>query len=131
MTRSDSVDHNRTPRGSVDLNGHHAPGDEEDGAGILALAKKQGTLIEAHDRGRLRQERKRPLGSTCEKSVLAQELVYRLASAGHDSRIMRLTVSVIDAPSVARIAAASSVMSMPTGHHARHLPQPTQPDSSN
>ena len=35
------------------------------------------------------------------------------------------------APSVARMAAASSVMSMPTGHQAMHRPQPTQPDVSN
>src|ERR1019366_5852854 len=34
-------------------------------------------------------------------------------------------------PSVARIAAASSVMSIPTGHHAMQRPHPTQPDSSN
>lgn len=29
------------------------------------------------------------------------------------------------------IAAASSVMSMPTGHQVMHRPQPTQPDTSN
>jgi hypothetical protein len=35
------------------------------------------------------------------------------------------------APSVDRIAAASSVMSMPTGHQAMHRPQPTQPEVPN
>ena len=35
------------------------------------------------------------------------------------------------APSVDRIAAASSVMSIPTGHQAMHRPQPTQPDVPN
>ena len=32
---------------------------------------------------------------------------------------------------VARIAATSSVMSIPTGHHVMHLPQPTQPELPN
>ena len=32
---------------------------------------------------------------------------------------------------VARIAATSSVMSMPTGHHVMQRPQPTQPELSN
>ena len=34
-------------------------------------------------------------------------------------------------PGSARIAATSSVMSMPTGHQVRHRPQPTQPDVPN
>jgi hypothetical protein len=32
---------------------------------------------------------------------------------------------------VARIAASSSVTSMPTGHQVMHLPHPTQPDVPN
>jgi hypothetical protein len=35
------------------------------------------------------------------------------------------------APSLARIAADSSVMSIPTGHHVMHRPQPTHPDVPN
>ncbi len=34
-------------------------------------------------------------------------------------------------PSLARMAAASSVMSMPTGHQVMHRPQPTQPEVPN
>ncbi len=37
----------------------------------------------------------------------------------------------VRAPSLDRIAAASSVMSMPTGHQAMHRPHPTQPEVSN
>ena len=43
---------------------------------------------------------------------------------------VQLAVAV-RAPSVDRIAAASSVMSMPTGHQAMHRPQPTQPEVPN
>ena len=35
------------------------------------------------------------------------------------------------ASSVARMAATSSVMSMPTGHHVMQRPQPTQPELPN
>ena len=131
VTRFDGVDNDGPQRRRVDLNGHPASGDEEDGAGILALPKEQGTRIETHDPRRLRQERKRPARNSGQKFVLAQKLVRRPILADHDSFIIWLIVSMTDAPSVARMAAASSVMSMPTGHHAMHLPHPTQPDSSN
>ena len=46
VTRLDGVDDDGSPSRGVDLNGHPSPGDEEDGAGILALPEEQGTRVE-------------------------------------------------------------------------------------
>ena len=51
------------------------------------------------------------------------------------SRTMRSSPSIDHSslcdPAVARIAAASSVMSIPTGHQVMQRPQPTQPEVPN
>ena len=60
------------------------------------------------------------------KTIEWQEPDQR-AGRSHDEPARGVASGCADAASLA----ASSVMSIPTGHHAMHRPQPTQPDCPN
>ena len=53
----------------------------------------------------------------------------KAGTSGSSASIVRIAASARRSP--ARIAAASSVMSIATGHHAMQRPQPMQPEVPN
>ena len=87
-----------------------------------ALSEQQLAGPEAHDLRPLGDELHGLGGEVRQEGMVRQQVAHRLV---HE------TSTSATAPSLARMAAASSVMSMPTGHQAMQRPQPTQPDVSN
>ena len=109
------------PRWGTKISSATRPAEDEEGVGRIALAQQ--VLAGLEDRFRAHP-------ATVE--VLADSPLNAASSrAGPQSSAIPLASSGEAARSVARIAAASSVMSIATGHHVMQRPQPTQPEVPN
>jgi len=113
---AECLDRHRAARRDERLDRDVAVTDDVERVGFVAFAEELRAGIEVHVPGAAREQREAVVAEPCEERHVREELVERPRHA----------------PSaVARIAATSSVMSIPTGHQVMQRPQPTQPDESN
>ncbi len=103
--------------GALDLERHRALADQEEAIGRVALAEQLCAGGEVLVGRRIRRSAAR---CACDSPANS--------GAARDQLLKRLHRHVA---SLSRIARASSVMSMPTGHHVMQRPQPTQPELPN
>src|SRR5665213_3938646 len=126
-TRTDRLDDDRGAPGRVHVDRDESPTKEVEGVGALALATKKITRRERHVA--------RTTFNECDVLVVqsGREGVgsHELGDGGTHVATPRTWTRVDNPMSDRAIAAASSVMSMPTGHQAMHRPHPTQPVVSN
>jgi hypothetical protein len=105
----------RAPPGHVGLERHAAAPEDVEGVGSAALAEDRLALVEVGDRGAPGQRRQVLGREVCEQAGVREQRLDR------PDRHVGASLS----------AAASSVMSIPTGHQAMQRPQPTQPELPN
>ena len=116
--------HDQVPALGSEVAEHHLAGAEHvELVRRLALGEQAGPGLEVHVVSAAGQEGELFARQSGEEGVFSDQVCDRVhcASAIRDE----------DRPSVARIAATSSVMSIPTGHQVMHRPQPTHPDVPN
>ncbi len=109
-----------------DLDPDCAVADREEGVGGLPLPEQVLALIGDDVRAATGQKLQVLGVQPLEERDLGQQVGDRLQAASSSP-----PSTGAPAPSVARIAAASSVMSIATGHQAMQRPQPTQPEVPN
>ena len=105
----------------ANLDPHRAAAHEIEGVGRLALLQEELTGLEALEAGTTGDERRHVQREAPQQRVLGHQLFDR---TDHDG-------PTPGTRSACRIAAASSVRSMPTGHQAMQRPQPTHPEVPN
>ena len=114
------LERERAALGHVGLERHVALADDVEGVRRLALAKQVVAGLEDAVR-RAAGDQRQPLGG---HPLEGRHL-------GQQRSIVRIVLAPASPRSVARIAAASSVMSIATGHQVMQRPQPTQPEVPN
>ena len=125
--RADGLDDDRAPVRSVDLDGHSAPAHQVEGVGGIALGEQELAGGEGHVAGAAGHLGHGVARQAGEQRVGGDQLGdCRRHRPGPGTEGADRT-----APSLSRMAAASSVRSMPTGHQAMQRPHPTHPEVSN
>ncbi len=126
-TRAYSLDHDRPSDGCMDLEGDPSTADEEEGVGDVTLGQQQLARGIGHVPGASRHLGYGVTGQAGEQRVRGDDLGDRSAHRVPPGDVADDRMD----PSLARMAAASSVRSLPTGHQAMQRPQPTHPEVSN
>ncbi len=128
LARVDGLNPVRAAAGYVDLQRNPAGPDQVRSIGFIALPEQKLAGVKADVRCASGQKLQVPFGETAQEAMLAQDRQQRL---GFDGRTPCDAYSRAARRSVARMAATSSVISIPTGHHEMQRPHPTHPEVPN
>ena len=115
--------HDLCAPGRAGLQSHAALADQEEAVGGIGLVEQIIAAAEMRVRGAAADQLEETLLEALEERMFPEDLLDVLERRGHERALPSWGFS--------RIAATSSVMSMPTGHQVMQRPQPTQPEEPN